>query len=146
MTYEESMHWRSGLADADDVEAEALREDEMAKSTPGPWHATTRKGSWDWVVARDSNNEICQMFHDGTDFNETGEANARLIAAAPELLEEMRNAAANLETIMDLIDGYVDVKYGDYGEPEANDAMRAKQCAEIALNGLQKAIRKAEAA
>jgi hypothetical protein len=53
---------------------------------------TTRRGSWDWVVycEADSNIEICQPFHDGTEMNETGEANARLIAAAPDLLEALR--------------------------------------------------------
>jgi hypothetical protein len=30
------------------------------------------------------NFEICQMFHDGTDLNEVGEANARLASAAPD--------------------------------------------------------------
>ena len=62
----------------------------MTKHTPGPWAATTRQGSWDWVVfqATNPNMEICQMFHDGTDENETGAANARLIAAAPETAAE----------------------------------------------------------
>jgi hypothetical protein len=64
------------------------------KHTPGPWFATTRKGSWDWLVASqaDPNIEICQMFHDGTDDNELGEANARLVAAAPALLDAIRNS------------------------------------------------------
>ena len=62
---------------------------DAAKHTPGPWYATTRKGSWDWVVAHGPLDEICQLFHDGTEFNETGEANARLIAAAPEMLEAL---------------------------------------------------------
>lgn len=30
--YDDSLLWRAGLADADDVEAEALREDEMAET------------------------------------------------------------------------------------------------------------------
>lgn len=63
----------------------------MTEHTPGPWAATTRQGSWDRVVfqASNPNTEICQMFHDGTDENLTGEANARLIAAAPDLLEAL---------------------------------------------------------
>ena len=62
------------------------------KGTPGPWAATTRRGSWDWVVycASDPNHEVCQTFHDGTDDNELGEANARLIAAAPDLLDHLK--------------------------------------------------------
>lgn len=60
------------------------------------------------------------------------------------LLEEARNAAANLETILDLIDGYVDVEYGDYGQPRANNAMRAKQAAEQSHDALQKIIAKVD--
>jgi hypothetical protein len=59
------------------------------KHTPGPWVSARRRGNWDYLVAQQAdgmNNEICQMFHDGTDLNETGEANALLVAAAPDLL------------------------------------------------------------
>lgn len=61
---------------------------EQFKGTPGPWGVTTRQGSWDWVVfsETDPNIEVCQPFHDGTEENEIGEANARLIAAAPDML------------------------------------------------------------
>jgi len=64
------------------------------KHTPGPWGATTRQGSWDWVVfsEADSDIEICQMFHDGSKLNKTGEANSRLVAAAPDLLRELRTS------------------------------------------------------
>lgn len=57
--------------------------------TPGPWAVVNRVKSWDWVVysEKNPNDEICQPFHDGTEFNEIGEANAHLIAAAPELYE-----------------------------------------------------------
>lgn len=69
------------------------------KHTPGPWATTTRQGSWDWLVysLADPNIEICQPFHDGTEFNEVGEANARLIAAAPELLAEAIELLRNAE-------------------------------------------------
>ncbi len=78
----------------------------MNKHTPGPWGCTTRKGSWDWVVYRDSNIEICQLFHDGTDMNETGEANARLIAAAPDMLLALKallEDSKHLPTHMDVM-------------------------------------------
>lgn len=69
------------------------------KHIPGPWYATTRVGRepWDWVVASaaDPNIEICQMFHDGTDENERGEANAKLVAAAPDLLKAATAALAS---------------------------------------------------
>ena len=69
------------------------------KWTPGQWRATTRQGSWDWVVYTedDPNIEICQTFHDGTDENEEGEANAHLIAAAPELYEALLKCLMLLE-------------------------------------------------
>lgn len=67
--------------------------------TPGPWDLTTRRGSWDWVVfqAANPNIEICQPFHDGTEDNELGEANARLIAAAPDLLAALKGAQRIVE-------------------------------------------------
>ena len=53
-------------------------------NTPTPWAATTRQGSWDWVVYSNSdpNIEVGQLFHDGTEDNPTGEANAALIVKA----------------------------------------------------------------
>lgn len=74
--------------------------------TPGPWAATTRQGSWDWVVYQENGPlEICQMFHDGTEFNEIGEANSKLVAAAPEMLKALKaaegymlNAKIDIET------------------------------------------------
>lgn len=72
-----------------------------AKHTPGPWSITTRQGSWDWVVFQqaDPNIEICQPFHDDTEENETGEANARLISAAPELYAGLSDALRMLEAV-----------------------------------------------
>lgn len=62
----------------------------MSKHTPGPWAAAARQGSdWDLVVYKpDTSLEICQMFHDFTKGNPIGQANAYLVAAAPELLED----------------------------------------------------------
>jgi len=68
------------------------------KHTPGTWAATTRQGSWDWLVysADNPNIEVCQMFHDGTEENETGEANAMLVAAAPDLLAALETIISNI--------------------------------------------------
>lgn len=59
--------------------------------TPGPWIATNDGPSQDgdgkyqqWYVRNDEiNHPVCQVFH----VTKQGEANAKLIAAAPELLE-----------------------------------------------------------
>jgi hypothetical protein len=73
----------------------------MSKYMPGPWGATTRRGSWDWVVYQvsDPNNEVCQMFHDGSELNEMGETNAHLIAAAPDMLEALKGLLALVENV-----------------------------------------------
>lgn len=75
----------------------------MGKHTPGPWGYTSRKGSWDWVVYcnADPNIEICQPFHDGTDLNQIGEANARLISAAPDMLKALEACLSALSTMTD---------------------------------------------
>lgn len=79
--------------------------------TPLPWAATTRKGSWDWVIysTKDPNIEICQLFHDGTEDNETGEANAELIvqavnafARSPAAVELAQGAPATVSELTKL--------------------------------------------
>jgi hypothetical protein len=64
----------------------------MSRHTPGPWGVTSRQGDW-WdsvVFLQDSRNlEICQCFHDDSDLDECT-ANARLIAAAPDLLTALK--------------------------------------------------------
>jgi hypothetical protein len=48
---------------------------------------------------------------------EEQQANARLIAAAPDML-------AMLQEVADYLDRYADVIDGDDGQPEANEALR----------------------
>lgn len=59
-----------------------------AKHTPGPWRAE-RTGPWDgwdgWEVIAKDGATVCNGL--GSQRNPIREANARLIAAAPELLE-----------------------------------------------------------
>src|SRR5215467_1496052 len=100
--------------------------------TPGPWAYTHREGAdYDLVVYRqsDSNHEICQMFHTKSKadpFNEEGEANARLIAAAPELLEALK---ALYERGIDLGDGYYNVNQPNW---KSNDILFKEAEAAIA--------------
>lgn len=83
--------------------------------TPGPWAATTRRGSSDWLVysVADPNIEICQTFHDGTEFNEVGEANSKLIAAAPDLLAACQDFVRKVEC--GEANGWPD---GEWSEPD----------------------------
>lgn len=58
----------------------------MSNHTPGPWHVTAGHRSIRPSFISPGENggfAICEMYADGRDFT----ANARLIAAAPELLE-----------------------------------------------------------
>ena len=91
--------------------------------TPGPWYIHT---PGPWYIHRQALADIyadslIASVYGSLDSLEQGEANARLIAAAPELLEACKAAIAHLDTIF--------VYY------DANDAIAAQ---------LQSAITKAE--
>jgi capsular polysaccharide biosynthesis protein len=65
----------------------------MSKHTPGPWNLYPNNAS-DWVVRK--------MFPDGQESHEiarcqSGVDNARLIAAAPDLLAALKMAVSALE-------------------------------------------------
>ena len=58
----------------------------MSKHTPGPWHTAGEQG----VQIRSAKDQIAKVW---TMRGNEWKANARLIAAAPELLELLREAA-----------------------------------------------------
>ena len=61
-----------------------------SKHTPGPWLATPKSGG-EWYV--DSTDWCIAVVFDDADlegFNGASDANARLIAAAPDLMAELR--------------------------------------------------------
>ena len=62
------------------------------KHTPGPWYAERYKG----LVSNESLEIICQFFSRHEDDFRNSEANAKLIAAAPDMLEA-------LESIQDIL-------------------------------------------
>ena len=60
------------------------------KAVQGPWRIDRdeRPGmEWNLTICTEDGFDVCSLFHDGTPDNLRGEANARLIAAAPALLE-----------------------------------------------------------
>lgn len=65
------------------------------KHTPGPWHIGLRQPSSDKFIYGSNGGEVadCNM---ESNFPEENLANARLIAAAPELLEALRDALGSL--------------------------------------------------
>ena len=67
----------------------------MSAHTPGPWFLSREGGHIRYLVRPDAAANICKLHHTGMDPKES-DANARLIAAAPELLEACRVCATAL--------------------------------------------------
>lgn len=66
----------------------------MSKHTPGPWTLVTAENSPPCIIAR-GKHDICVMAGAGS--NEGVMADARLIAAAPELLEALKRLCGTPE-------------------------------------------------
>ena len=72
----------------------------MSKHTPGPWVLDNAEGG-DWfryVLAEDSQIGRVDLGNRGA-ISQHGEANASLIAAAPELLSDLRAAACYIDAL-----------------------------------------------
>lgn len=67
----------------------------MTQHTPEPWHISKRRDGRDMLVYGSDDFEIARVCYPNRD------ANARLIAAAPELLEALRGM---MDAYMDLCD------------------------------------------
>lgn len=80
--------------------------------TPGPWTLDRYRDNRDFVIVDAERNVITESDCAGTH----AEENARLIAAAPELLAALMECA-------EFVDNYVDVNDGDDGRPTPNRAM-----------------------
>ena len=79
----------------------------MGKSTPGPWYATYDNTNEEYDVTNskaDKNGEyakiIATVWSDRPSLKETAELDAKLIAAAPELLSALRRAIAALNCVL----------------------------------------------
>lgn len=55
----------------------------LARATPGPWHKDGQM--WDQIVWSDNETRVCFMAHSNGLNDARDEANARVIAAAPDL-------------------------------------------------------------
>jgi hypothetical protein len=86
------------------------------KHTPGPWHPVTLGASPDHAWAIDSELVEIARLPEWTDNQAEAEANARLIAAAPEMLEALQNLAhpmASDEDLQNALAVIAKVKGGD---------------------------------
>ena len=73
----------------------------MSKHTPGPWHLEEREYAgvmWDAIVRNHENDPVASVGMAGYT-KATGQANARLIAAAPEMLEALKATVVNVDTL-----------------------------------------------
>lgn len=71
------------------------------KSTPGPWQISDAFDDGNGCVVENGTRMICECYEDGEPSTDEDRANARLIAAAPDLL-------AALEKIAEVCNGYGD--------------------------------------
>lgn len=70
----------------------------MSKHTPGPWEITVN--NYDHYGIHQAGMNGMAIIWINKQHSEMDDANARLIAAAPELLEALRQAADELDAIM----------------------------------------------
>ena len=78
----------------------------MSKHTPGPWQTDQAEhdAPYQDIRIHAGKGSICSVWIDDAplhDYNAEQRANARLIAAAPELLEALRTAVDHLEGMPD---------------------------------------------
>lgn len=66
----------------------------MSKHTPGPWHAETLAGREGWRVTSTKGSVALLPDGETTGPRYEQDANAALIAAAPEMLEALKGAVA----------------------------------------------------
>ncbi len=98
---------------------------EQVGHTPGPWSICRYTNYNGFSIHAPQYGCISERWYDQDQAPPYGDqigANARLIAAAPDLLEQ-------LEAALEFITEYEDVNDGEDGEPEANKAMSL--CGEI---------------
>lgn len=73
------------------------------KHTPGPWSVLYSSNKYPSIHAGETKTPIAVLYEyvseTDRDLLDNAEANARLIAAAPELLEALENIAASLRTL-----------------------------------------------
>lgn len=72
----------------------------MSKHTPGPWTLVKVPASRTWEIHAPTWRDLADVFGNAaSDLHEEGSANARLIAAAPELLEALKAIATKADSL-----------------------------------------------
>lgn len=104
----------------------------MPAYTPGPWRVDRLKvrGNQDHIVVANCDYDMMSY--------EEGGANARLIAAAPELLEALRDCDRMVDRVM--------ARLGGNGTPTKPDASWAREVLRTEQSKARAALAKAEGA
>ena len=76
----------------------------MSKHTPGPWSSRHIDGFPTSIVAEGAAIAVASSHDNGTDTELPAEANARLMAAAPELLEALEKAGDLIDYLASMAD------------------------------------------
>jgi hypothetical protein len=111
----------------------------MSKHTPGPWFVT--EGGQYIEAARYEHGGRQIVGKPQGDNPEQWNANARLMAAAPELLEALKLALSSLETAWHEIDGEWGPIISEFGDLEG--AVSQGHCSTDAIRAARSAIAKA---
>ena len=107
----------------------------MSAFTPGPWSVRLSKSGYPYqiVAPRESDkaagrvgSAITRWGSISLPSSEEGQANARLIAAAPDLLAALQDA-------LEFAEDQEDTEDGPDGRPQANDAMLLAQTLRAAI-------------
>ena len=73
----------------------------MTKPTPGPWRVVHRQNSYQFLVFTDGQEQDVLIAYMPSDNPRIGLANARLIAASPELLEALTELLKTIDLVRD---------------------------------------------
>jgi len=104
--------------------------DKLTGFTEGPWKSQGWVPTWAYIPIHDSANNLVSSIYPNANWQDKKqtEATARLIAAAPELLEMARKAKALRDAAENVLiawgmgwdlDGVMDVLKRELGEPNA---------------------------
>mgnify|MGYP003649683979 CR=1 FL=1 len=115
-----------------------MKNETKLKHTPAPWQLSTIDGEDCLMVGGGDDGSMIVADIRTDDPHDVVEANARLIAAAPDLLDALMHVVALLHATYDALDEYVAANDGMLRNPLGNK--RVQDIADMATDALTKAI------
>ena len=115
-----------------------MKNETKLKHTPAPWQLSTIDGEDCLMVGGGDDGSMIVADIRTDDPHDVVESNARLIAAAPDLLDALMHVVALLHATYDALDEYVAANDGMLRNPLGNK--RVQDIADMATEALTKAI------